>query len=396
MRGSERRKGGVLLIGPVSDGPLVGGIENGIDMILRSSLVEQYGVVFFNSYRAKDRERSWAERLGYQLAAFARFVAVLVRHRPRLVHLKVAERLNFVQGVGYLLLARLAGRPVLLQIHGGTFDRWYGELGGVGRAAIRLSLRAPTAVLVLSDYWRAFFHRLAPAQAMLVVPNGVELRRRAARREKRDGRFEVVTIGAVGKRKGHFDIVEAAKLLADDVSFRFIGGDDEGGERARIRELVDGGGLSHRIELPGPLTGDIKWAALERADVFLLPAYNENMPNSVLEAMAAALPIVTTDVGAIREMLGEEGALYVPPGEPQRIAAALRALQADPERRRAMGETNAARVRERFAFDGVRRALGELYHRFGAGPDAALPGSPAPRVEGRDALAEACQPARRN
>src|SRR5208337_2235997 len=107
----------VLLVGPRSDGPLLGGIENGIDMILRSSLVERHGLDFFNSYRASDPNRSWLGRVGYQVNAFAHFLRRVLLARPQLVHVKVADGINFVQGIGYALMARLVGKRVLLQIH---------------------------------------------------------------------------------------------------------------------------------------------------------------------------------------------------------------------------------------------------------------------------------------
>jgi glycosyltransferase involved in cell wall biosynthesis len=173
-------------------------------------------------------------------------------------------------------------------------------------------------------------------------------------------------VGAIGVRKGHFDIVQAAIRMGAEAPFvfLFVGSDEYGGETARLREEIDRHGVDGMIEFLGPLTGDAKWTVLAGADVFLLPAYNENMPNSILEAMAAGLPVVCTDVGAVRQMVGNAGALIVPTGDPDAIAAALEGLRRDPAGRRIMGDANRQRSVEEYSFDRVARDLDDLYERY--------------------------------
>jgi glycosyltransferase involved in cell wall biosynthesis len=360
-------RGGVLLVGPRSPGPLVGGIENGIDMILRSSLVDRHGLRFYNSFRERDPHRSVFERMRYQLSVFLDFLRTLLTIRPELVHVKVADGVNFLQGVGYVVLSRLTRRPALLQIHGGEFDAWYREASRWRKAVIRWCLNTPTALLVLSDYWRDYVALLLPTPKPIhVVPNGVELDHLPASVPSSDGRLRVLTIGAIGARKGHFDIVEAAIILGAGAPFvfQFVGSDDFGGETERLRRRVRDAEVAAQVEFLGPLTGDAKWSALGAADIFLLPAYNENMPNSVLEAMAASLPIVCTDVGAVRQMVGDAGARFVPAGDPKAIADVLRTLFRDVETRVRMGAANRRKATDEYSFDRVTRDLDRLYEQY--------------------------------
>ncbi len=145
-----------------------------------------------------------------------------------------------------------------------------------------------------------------------------------------------------------------------DVTFEFVGPDEYGGEGVQLAELARKLGVESHIQLTGPLSGDDKWAALARADVFLLPARNENMPNSVLEAMAAGLPVVATDVGAVAEMLADPRAL-VAVGDPAAIAAKLRLLHDDEATRSSMGRANLERATERYSFAEVETCLDALY-----------------------------------
>jgi glycosyltransferase involved in cell wall biosynthesis len=88
-------------------------------------------------------------------------------------------------------------------------------------------------------------------------------------------------------------------------------------------------------------------ARYAEADVAVLPTYADINPLTVVEAMAAGLPVVTTDVGAIPELLDGAGVL-VPPGDADRLAAELGRLGSDPELRRRLGEAGHRRAREEF------------------------------------------------
>jgi glycosyltransferase involved in cell wall biosynthesis len=104
---------------------------------------------------------------------------------------------------------------------------------------------------------------------------------------------------------------------------------------------------------------------LVSADVFVLSSDSEGLPMSILEAMAAGLPVVATAVGGVPECVddGVTG-LLVPARDPQAFADALAALLEDPERRRAMGEAGRARARTSFALAAFVDAHAQLYRRL--------------------------------
>jgi glycosyltransferase involved in cell wall biosynthesis len=134
----------------------------------------------------------------------------------------------------------------------------------------------------------------------------------------------------------------------------------DGPERPRLVSEIARLGLDGAVELLGT-RGDVH-ELLAAADVFVLSSESEGMPMSVLEAMAAGLPVVASAVGGVPEVVrdGETGAL-VPPRDPVALAEAIRLLVADPALRQRFGDAGRRRVEREFAVADFRRAHLELY-----------------------------------
>ena len=161
--------------------------------------------------------------------------------------------------------------------------------------------------------------------------------------------FVIVAVGNLHTYKGHNDLIEAcsgARSRLPEHWQLLIAGRDETGNRAKYEALVGKLGLEDHIHLLGPC--DNVPQLLFAADVFAHPSHHEGLPNAIIEAMAASLPVIGTTVGGLPEAVRSNGdpaetGWLVPPFEPDSLAAALLEAAADRSRRCAMG----ARARER-------------------------------------------------
>jgi glycosyltransferase involved in cell wall biosynthesis len=170
-------------------------------------------------------------------------------------------------------------------------------------------------------------------------------------------------------KKGFDTLVEASSLLADrgvEVEATLAGEDGEHSEE--IRRLIAARGVGRRFELAGPLDQTELHRAYLGADVFCLPCRiladgdRDGIPNVLVEAMACGLPVVTTPVSGIPELVrAEANGLLVPPDDPEAVAEALLRLRTDPELAARLGRAGRESVLRRFDGDHLARRLAALF-----------------------------------
>ena len=137
----------------------------------------------------------------------------------------------------------------------------------------------------------------------------------------------------------------------------------DGPARAECQALIDAAGLSRKALFPGDRGDTPEW--LRTFDVFVLPSKGEGISNTILEAMASALPIVATRVGGTPELV-EEGVngLMWAPGDADRLAGILAEYSADPLRRQREGMTARSRIERRFSWPGAAAAYQAIYEKL--------------------------------
>ena len=170
-----------------------------------------------------------------------------------------------------------------------------------------------------------------PAHRVEVIANGVEPPRRHADPSRRPARG--IVVANLIEYKGHADLIEALSLLATPPPLCLVG---EGPERGRLTELIRARGLGHVVTLAGavPDARDL----FEHYEFAVLPSHGEGLPNAILEAMAAGLPVIATAVGGVPEIVSDGvTGILVPSRAPAELAAAIETVAGDPVLRLRMG-----------------------------------------------------------
>jgi glycosyltransferase involved in cell wall biosynthesis len=315
--------------------------------------------------------------------AFARLLAIMRAYRPQIVHTHMAK----AGTIGRLAAAaynRTAGRGARARVvhtyHGHVLEGYFSPAKTrVFLSVERMLARLTDGLVAISPEIRTELldeQRIGRPEQYRVIPLGFELgefsaiddRARLAAREQLGippASHVVSTVGRLTAIKDHRLFLDAARLVAggDPASLFLIVGDGE--LRHSLEQAARASGIADRTRFLG-WRRDLA-TIYGATDVFLLTSRNEGTPVALIEALAAGVPGVSTDVGGVRDVI-EEGVsgLLAPPGDAQTLASHVVSLLQDPARRRGMGERRRAAVVNRYHIDRLVSDVEALYRELRA------------------------------
>lgn len=191
-----------------------------------------------------------------------------------------------------------------------------------------------------------------------VVPNGVE-QVFFQHRWSRPAHERLLYFGRFAEEKGVLDLIEALGLMKDPPPAVFVG---RGGAREEMLARVNALGLQDRVEFIDWLSGEQLCEAIATASMVVVPSWEESFGNTVAEAMAVGVPIVSTDSGALPELVEHERtALVVPAKAPPALAAAMERLRSDTALAERLASAARRDAEARFSWDEVAAAYARVY-----------------------------------
>lgn len=336
-----------------------GGVSSCVRMLRDTPLWYAWDI----EHIATHREGSAVSRILAFGRGLVAFLVALSTKRPDLIHLHMASYGSFARKSTLAWIARIAGVPVVLHVHGGGFGIFYERAPRLLKHVIRATLTQADAVVALGDRWAERLRAIAPEARVTVIPNAVRARE-AARDRAGDEPVHVVFLGDIGDHKGAFMLLEAWSRIMSDARYAGIAHLTLAGkgEVERARRTVARLGLETSVQVPGWLPPAQAHALVGSAQVLALPSRNEGQPMAVLEAMASGVCVVASDVGGLPDLIesGTTG-LLVPPGEMEALVAALQYAITDHEGRARLGRAALERVRADFDAAVVWRRVDALY-----------------------------------
>jgi glycosyltransferase involved in cell wall biosynthesis len=281
----------------------------------------------------------------------------------RVAHVIAASGADVIHGHGAKggAYARLVGTRALRAYtpHGGSlhFDP-RSPIGFVYLTLERALLPRTDLILFESAYARDVYHARigAPAAPVRVIHNGVAAAEFAPVPPTADA-SDVVFVGELRRLKGVDVLIEALSLLdtgGPPVSATIVG---SGPEAAEFEALARTRGLAN-VKFPGAMPAR---EAFARGRLLIVPSRAESLPYIVLEAAAAGLPLLATNVGGIPEIFGPYSDQLLPAGDAARLAEAIRAALADPAGIRASAQALRDRVRDEFSAEAMVAAVLAAY-----------------------------------
>lgn len=280
--------------------------------------------------------------------------------RPDLVHVHTSHYRSFYQSAGYVFFAAFVWRvPVVLHIHGSSFDRFVDEAPFPVALLQRFVFDTCDAVIVLSSYWRDVLQQCVSPERLVVLPNAV---RAAAYRPSSPAKPHVCFVSDHIDRKGLPEFVTAVRRLKrSGAAFRVT----IAGKGPRSQLAADLAAEFPEVAYVGFISEGEKRELLSNSSLYVLPAHAEGLPIAILEAMAGGNAIISTTVGSIPSAVDDANGRLISPGDVDALTATLGELVSMPGEVARMGQESRTRVVERYDWPAVAATLVGLYDELG-------------------------------
>lgn len=287
----------------------------------------------------------------YFLKQYVLFLHQLATDRQlRIVHMHGSSYGSFYRELILFLTAKYVFRKkTIYHMHGSEFAVFYRGSNPLTKRLIHLLIENVDAVVCLSKSWHQFFTDNFRLKRIEIIGNVVnaEPQKIGSRREQTHEPLTCLFLGAIGHRKGIFDLLDVLRQHKPSLEGRLrvvIGGN---GETERLTAYIQEHRLEQMAQFVGWISGPQKHQLLSESDLYILPSYNEGLPLSILEAMSYRLPVISTPVGGTAEAVQEGvNGFLVPPGDKAALYDRLLRFIAQPDLIVTMGNASGQIIRQ--------------------------------------------------
>lgn len=265
--------------------------------------------------------------------------------------------------LGFILsfTCKLYKIPIINQCHGVSFS--YKQSTSAKRIIEKFCLKYSkfNKIITVDKNSLSSFKKIN-IKNVIYMPNGVELEKFNEEKKKNTNKTIFLFVGRLEKQKGLMYLIEAINILkAKDSKFEvhLIG---EGSEEVYLKKLVSKFDSKKYIKFLGGKTFQEIAAYYTDSDVFILPSIWEGFPLTLLEAWAARLPVIITNVGGITKICAnKENALIIPSKDSKKVSEAMMTLIKDQNLRRKLGENGRKLVEKKYNWENITKEVEKIY-----------------------------------
>jgi len=275
-------------------------------------------------------------------------IIILCTKKIDIVHVHMAEKTSVYRKGVVMRLARLFGCKIICQMHAGPFMEWYRELSYSKQEYVKKIINLPDRMLVLGNYWLKQMEEIVDSSKLGVLYNGVQIP------ENNNYNVSIAKdisfFGHLKATKGIYDFLEAISIIKNDLPIdakvNLCGICDE----IDIEKELSKRELEKIVLFHGWVDGEKKQDIFSRTAISVLPTYVEGLSMTVLEGMAMGIPVVTTNITTMPEII--DGIVeMIDPGNVDALAQAMLTLICDEQKRKEISDKEYKRVREVFSVE---------------------------------------------
>lgn len=296
-------------------------------------------------YVSTSTNGSVVHRVLYMIKGYTEIKFSLLTSKIDIVHIHMAERGSTFRK-GYVAKWGMnTGKKVIVHLHAGPFMYWYNTLDISKQLKVRSIFSYADRILVLGKYWKSELQTIIPMEKMIVLYNGIQCPQQNPYNSEAKN---IVYFGVMRKEKGTYDLLKAIKevdtQLDSEVKVVLCGNDLAGDMAEKVKEY----GLEKRVLMPGWVDKEERLKIFHEAMINVLPSYYEGLSMTILEAMAYGIPVITTDISTMTEILGDKEFL-IEPGDYKKLGEKILELANNKELRMDRSEIQYLRAKSVFS-----------------------------------------------
>jgi glycosyltransferase involved in cell wall biosynthesis len=284
-----------------------------------SKYMSEFKVLVTQKFESKILNTLW-----FPLCVFELIFRLLTDSEIKIIHIHGASKGSFYRKyILFSIVHKLFNKKLIYHIHGGGFRDFYLESSVFIQKRVRYVIQSADVVICLSEKWKHFFSSAFNPKRIEIVNNMIIPPVKSDRITKRD-KFQLLFLGLIGDNKGIFDLL---KLIAKNR--KYFDGKLElkvagNGEITRLNKTISKWKVKDIVHFEGWADFEKKEQLFRSSDAFILPSYKEGLPLSILEAMSYGLPIISSKVGGIPDLIHKSrNGILIEPGNQRAIKNAI-------------------------------------------------------------------------
>lgn len=288
----------VLIIG--SDLSVKGGITSVIKSFLESNI---NGVEF--KLLPTYIEGSNLRKINFYLKSLIKYIKAILKKDFDIAHIHMSYKGSFFRKLFIIKINNMFHIKSILHLHGSEFEVFYESSCFIVKKLIKNIFDSSDYVIVLGESWKRVIENISSNKNIKIFNNSVKTTNKIVKWNNEEVR--VLFLGVLLKRKGIYELIDGIKILRDDnsienknIKFILAG---SGPEEKEIKSLIKNYKLESFVEMVGWINDNEKEEFISSSQIFILPSYNEGLPMAILEAMSYGVPVISTDVGSISEVV---------------------------------------------------------------------------------------------
>jgi len=339
----------ILMLGTKAQG----GMKTVVNSYLNSCINKDYPIFFIPTHI----ETNTILKIIYFISSIVKSSLYFLNPQYKIIHMHISKHGSIMRKNIFIKISKILKKKIILHTHGAEFFSYYNQLKKNQKIKLSNILNKSDAFIVLSEKRKKEYAKIIAKDKIHIIPNFISIPKTLEKKSKQ--LINIITLGRLGNRKGTYDLINALNIIKQLNFEANLAGD---GDLNTYQKYIDNFKLTKQIKLLGWISGDNKKELLEKADIFVLPSYFEDMPMAILEAMAYGIPIISTNIAGIPEVVeNNANGFLIKPGDINNLANKLKTLIINKSLRCQMGKRSLKIIREKFEQSLIEKRILIIY-----------------------------------